>query len=174
MIVNTELAQSNGHELKDLWATPDKIFLPLDNEFGFTLDPCCLPETSKCKKYYTPLEDGLKQDWAGNIVFCNPPYSRGNIDLWVKKCYTEGMKPNTIVVALLPVSSSSKWWHDYVCESAPLKLQCTELRFVKGRVRFVNAPFTAPFSSAIVVYKLTTTQNNQHGTVPRITLSEAI
>lgn len=145
MIVNKELANSNGHLLKDLWATPPVVYDPLNKEFGFTLDPCCLPETAKCTKYYTPAEDGLKQDWAGEVVFCNPPYSRGNIDKWVKKCYQESLKPNTIVVGLFPVSTSAEWFHRWVWKKA-------ELRFVKRRIRFVGAPFTAPFSSVIVIY----------------------
>ena len=34
------------------WATPQKWFDYLNLEFGFTLDPCCLPTTAKCKKFY--------------------------------------------------------------------------------------------------------------------------
>lgn len=145
MIVNNELATSEGHIMKDLWATPDKVYNPLNKEFGFTLDPCCLPETAKCKKFYTPKEDGLKQDWSGEVVFCNPPYSRGNIDKWAEKCYKESLK-GTTVVALFPVSTSAEWFHEWVLGKA-------ELRFVRRRIRFVGAPFTAPFSSVIAVYK---------------------
>jgi site-specific DNA-methyltransferase (adenine-specific) len=145
MIVNKELANSSGHESKDLWATPGIIYDPLNIEFGFTLDPCCVPETAKCSKYFTPADDGLNQDWGGEIVFCNPPYSRGNIDKWVKKCYKESRKPGTIVVGLFPVSTSSEWFHEWVYGKA-------ELRGVKGRVRFIGAPHTAPFSSLIAIY----------------------
>lgn len=48
----------------------------------------------KCAKYYTIEQDGLAQSWAGETVFCNPPYSRktktnaGQI-AWVQKCYKE-------------------------------------------------------------------------------------
>lgn len=37
MIVNKQLAKSEGHLNKDLWETPDYIFEPLMREFGFTL-----------------------------------------------------------------------------------------------------------------------------------------
>lgn len=144
MIVNTELARSRGHLLKDLWETPQNLFKILDEEFHFTLDPCCFPNTAKCEKYYTPSEDGLKQDWMPENVFVNPPYSRGNIDRWVKKCYMEHKK-GCCVVALLPVSTSSSWWHDWVWGKA-------ELRFIKRRIRFVGAPFTAPFSSVVAIW----------------------
>jgi phage N-6-adenine-methyltransferase len=145
MIVNQELAKSNGCDQKDLWETPDYIFNPLNDEFGFTLDPCCTIVTRKCDKFYTPFEDGLLQNWCGDRVYCNPPYSRGNIDKWAEKCYLESLKSNTVVVALLPVSTSSNWWHEWVWKKA-------ELRYVKGRIRFKGAKHTAPFSSVIAIY----------------------
>lgn len=48
---------------KDMtWATPDEWFSYLNLEFNFTLDPCCVPSTAKCKKFYTPTESSL---WHG-------------------------------------------------------------------------------------------------------------
>ena len=40
------------------WTTPQDFFEKLDDEFGFTLDPCCMKETAKCAKFFTPTEDG--------------------------------------------------------------------------------------------------------------------
>lgn len=145
MIINKQLAESAGHTLSDLWETPWRIIKKLDKEFGFTLDPCCLPHNATAEKYYTPEDNGLVQDWSGEVVYCNPPYSRGNIDKWVKKCYEESQKQNTTVVALLPVSTSSNWWHNWIVGKA-------EVRFVERRVRFRGAPYTAPFSSVVVVW----------------------
>lgn len=130
---------------KDKWETPEHIFKKLNEEFGFTLDPCCEPNTAKCQKYYTIEDDGLTKDWKGEVVFCNPPYSNGNIDAWMVKCLRESMQENTIVVALVAASTSSRWWHEYVLGRA-------ELRFVERRVRFVGAPYTATFSSVILVF----------------------
>ena len=144
MIVNKELANSKGCTQKDKWETPDKIFAPLNREFGFTLDPCCEIHTAKCGKYFTEAENGLLQDWSGDIVFVNPPYSRGNIDKWMEKCYHESLW-GVKVVALIPVSSSAGWWHKYVWKKA-------DIRFYKGRIRFVGAPFTAPFSSCLAIW----------------------
>ena len=144
MIVNTELAQSHGCEQKDKWETPLKIFDALNQEFGFTLDPCCEPHTAKCPKYYTEANNGLQQDWSGEVVFCNPPYSRKRIALWMRKCYEESLK-GTLIVALIPVSSSAGWWHDYVLGKA-------EIRFYRGRIRFIGAKYTAPFSSCLAIY----------------------
>ena len=60
------------------WSTPQDFFDKLDEEFHFTLDPCADDLNHKCEKYYTEEQDGLKQDWSGEIVFCNPPYGLDN------------------------------------------------------------------------------------------------
>lgn len=57
--MNNELMFSSKDET---WTTPQDFFNELNSEFNFTLDPCCLPNTAKCKKYYTPKENGLIQD----------------------------------------------------------------------------------------------------------------
>ena len=69
----------------DLWETPKDFFDSLNAEFNFTLDVCALPENAKCKRYYTPKENGLLQDWTG-VCFMNPPYGR-EICKWIKKAY---------------------------------------------------------------------------------------
>lgn len=145
MIINRELALSLGVAEKDMWATPDHIYNPLYEQYKFTLDPCCTIETAKCHNFFTPADDGLSQDWGGQNVFVNPPYSRKLIPLWVAKCLSESRKRNTLVAALLPVSTSSKWWHLYVVN------QC-QIRFYKGRIRFDGASQSAPFSSVLCVY----------------------
>jgi len=57
----------------DLWATPQGFFDALNTEFQFTLDPCANEGNAKCEKFFTEEQDGLKQDWDGEKVFCNPP-----------------------------------------------------------------------------------------------------
>ena len=79
----------------DNWATPQGFFDQLNARFGFTLDPCADDQNHKCDRYFTRHDDGLTQDWGGNIVFCNPPYGR-EIGKWVKKCYDESKKPHTV------------------------------------------------------------------------------
>lgn len=66
------------------WATPQGFFNKLNEEFHFTLDPCATKENAKCQKFYTIEDDGLKQSWNNEVVFCNPPYGR-EIKHWVKK-----------------------------------------------------------------------------------------
>ena len=79
--MNTDLMFSSK---TDLWATPQDFFDQLDKEFHFTLDVCAVSENAKCERFYTPVMDGLKQEWDGT-VWCNPPYGR-EIGKWVEKC----------------------------------------------------------------------------------------
>lgn len=132
---------------KDDWTTPQDLFDKLNQEFNFTLDPCSNGENAKCEKFYTEEDDGLLQDWIGERVFVNPPYSRkGKQDQWVKKCYTESRKPNTVVVALLPARTDTKRFHEYILNKA-------EIRFLPGRLKFGGAKNTAPFPSMIVIWR---------------------
>lgn len=90
-------------------------------------------------------EDGLKQDWEGETVFCNPPYGRAIYD-WIKKCYTESLKPGTVVVALIPARTDTRYFHEFVYHKVK------DIRFIKGRLKFGNAKYNAPFPSMVVVF----------------------
>lgn len=127
------------------WTTPKDLFDKLNSEFHFTLDPAASDENHKCDNYYTVQDDGLKQDWAGHTVFCNPPYCRKTGE-WVEKAYNESRKPKTTVVMLLPSRTDVRWFHDYV-------LPFGEIRFIKGRLKFGNSNNSAPFASMIVIFK---------------------
>lgn len=80
--MNKEVMFSSKSEM---WSTPQDFFDMLDYEFDFTLDACAVKENAKCKRYYTPEDDGLFQPWEG-VVWCNPPYGR-QIGKWVQKAY---------------------------------------------------------------------------------------
>lgn len=129
----------------DMWSTPQEFFDVLDAEFHFTLDPCATSENHKCAKYFTPQEDGLAQDWSGNVVFCNPPYGK-EISKWVRKCYEESRKPSTKVVMLIPARTDTSYFHDYIYHKA-------EIRFIRGRLKFGNSSNGAPFQSMVVVFQ---------------------
>lgn len=128
----------------DIWATPQKFFDELDKEFHFTLDPCATPENAKCTRFFTQSENGLIQNWGGEIVFCNPPYGR-TISDWVRKSYEESRKPNTKVVMLLPARTDTAYFHDYIYHKA-------EIRFLRGRLHFNDSKQSAPFPSMVVIF----------------------
>ncbi len=74
------------------WETPDELFQELDRVYHFTLDACARPENAKCQKFFTKKEDGLAQDWRGNVVYCCPPSGTRNLRLWVAKGAAEGKR----------------------------------------------------------------------------------
>ena len=127
------------------WATPQSLFDELDKEFHFTLDPCCTHENAKCKRHFTVEEDGLRQNWGGESVFCNPPYGKG-IHKWVEKAWKESTKPNTIVVMLIPARTDTRYFHDYI-------LHRSEIRFIKNRLDFNDQGGRAPFPSILVIFR---------------------
>jgi site-specific DNA-methyltransferase (adenine-specific) len=123
------------------------LFHWLDQQYHFTLDPCCTRDTRLCHKYYTKQDDGLKQDWGNACVFMNPPYRR-EIGDWVKKAYEESRKGAT-VVCLIPARTDTQWWKNYC-------LQANDAIFLTGRVKFlengVSLKAGAPFPSVIVAF----------------------
>lgn len=129
----------------DLWATPQDLYDKLNSEFNFTLDPCATPQNAKCVKFYTKEQDGLRQDWGGDAVFCNPPYGR-DIYAWVRKCFMEAQKINTTVVMLIPARTDTRYFHEFIYHKA------REIRFIKGRLKFGNQKNNAPFPSMVVVF----------------------
>jgi phage N-6-adenine-methyltransferase len=126
-----------------VWETPQDLFDRLNAEFGFTVDVCALPENAKCERFYTPEIDGLTQRWEG-VCWCNPPYGRG-IDKWIRKAYRSSRNGAT-VVCLVPARTDTAWFHDYVQGKS-------EIRFVRGRLRFGSSTGNAPFPSMIVIYR---------------------
>ena len=114
----------------DDWATPQSLFDELHKEFKFTLDPCCTPETAKCEKFYTQVDDGLSKSWTGERVFMNCPYS--DIPLWAEKALFETTQNGCeIVVGLLPSLTDRAWFHNYIYPDK------AEFRFLPKRVKFI-------------------------------------
>lgn len=127
----------------DEWATPRELFDRLNKAFGFTLDPAASHENALCTYHFTQEDDGLSKSWAGETVWCNPPYS--SLKAWLKKGSEEGR--HTTVVMLVPARTDTKAWHEYVIPWA------SEIHYVKGRLKFGDAKNSAPFPSAIIVFR---------------------
>lgn len=110
----------------DNWSTPSYIYDNLNEEFGFDFDPCPLNAGD-----IPPEKDGLKIEWGG-VNFVNPPYSKELKPLFINKAVEE-MKKGKCVVMLLPVSTSTKLFHDVILPNI------TEpIRFFKGRIKFLG------------------------------------
>ena len=125
------------------YPTPRKLYNELDDEFGFTLDPCASDSNHKCDQFYTYHDNGLIQDWSGEIVYMNPPY--GDVSKWMAKAYRSCVEGGATVVCLVPSRTSTKWWHRYAMKG--------EVRYIKGRITFEGAKHNAPFCSSIIIFR---------------------
>jgi len=115
------------------WPTDKAVYDALDREFHFNYDPCPSDAT----------EDGLATlfvPWHGLRCWVNPPYGR-IIRRWVERAHEA-----EVAVFLLPARTDTSWFA-YCLEHA------TEIRFVRGRLKFGGAKNSAPFPSVIVIFK---------------------
>jgi phage N-6-adenine-methyltransferase len=127
---------------KQTYETPDDLFLPLQTEFGFTLDVAADSDNTKCKAYFDEKSDGLKQPWSG-VCWCNPPYREQS--KWIKKAYSEAMAGRATTVLLVPARTNTGWWHDYCMKG--------EVRFIRGRPRFAGCIHGLPQPLALVIFR---------------------
>lgn len=125
------------------WQTPPEVFDPLHEEFNFTVDACATPDNALLQRYWTPEDDALAQDWSGERIWCNPPYGKFQRPFIEKAAERRAQ----VAVFLLPARTDTRAWHDWIFPYA------SDVRFVKGRIQFVGAPYPAPFPSAIVIWR---------------------
>lgn len=104
-------------KLHDNWETPKEFMEKLVYEFGGMFDPCPLDHEF----------DGLNIEWA-MINFVNPPYDKIIKEKFINKARKEQLEGKTSIM-LLPVSTSTKIFHEVILPNA-------EIRFIKGRLKF--------------------------------------
>lgn len=110
--------KNRNYQNHDNWQTPPEILKELEKEFGFIdFDPCPLNASF----------DGLESEW-GHKNFVNPPYSRDLKEAFIRKAYEESKK-GKLCIMLLPVSTSTKIFHETIYRYG-------EIRFLKGRLKF--------------------------------------
>lgn len=105
--------------MNDDWQTPKEIYDMLNSEFHFDFDPYPFPK---------PQWDGLSREW-GQSNFVNPPYSE--TEKWCRKALIESKK-GKIVVMLLRLDASTKWFRDLILPNA-------EIRLFFDRIWFINS-----------------------------------
>jgi phage N-6-adenine-methyltransferase len=144
-------------------ATPPEVFEPLHLRFGFTLDVCALPHNAKLPRDYTPDDSGLERSWAGQRVWCNPPFS--DIWPWVAKAWRECHAD--LIVMLVPANrTEQQWWQQLVEPNRdgrkPQAPGYFDLRveFLPGRTRFikvgadgVGANERPPFGCCLLIWE---------------------
>ncbi len=154
--INSDLSAND----KNSWATPDWLYLALNQEFNFHLDACASESNAKNVNFITKEMNALtmenwKDVWSGyktlanRFAWINPPYSRGMIDAFIKKAYEQCVNHKINSVLLVPATADAGWWPK----------NATEIRFITGgRISFQH-PITGKAingntkGSALIIFK---------------------
>ena len=117
---------------------PDSRFTPpnfMENiyaAFGpVDLDPCAHRQSAvKAKRciYKSEGGDGLKENWVGQFVFVNPPFS--DINIWLQRAYAQWKGGYADLIAcLVPYRADTRFFHEtLLCEASVFQYM--------GRVKF--------------------------------------
>lgn len=128
----------------DYWATPTDIcvgiihFLQGYGEISwgqyYDLDCCAnLFNTKVRDNFITEDQDAMVTDWNGKRVWCNPPYSRGNVDRFVNRAIEQTQNSALMdVVMLINVDVSTKYFKR-ILEHAKAIVYVTG-----GRINFID------------------------------------
>lgn len=112
-------------------------FLPLHEKYQFTIDTAASKGNARLPRYWTAKEDALTKSWAGERVWCNPPYS--DIRTWVDKAWIEWRSDDSpeLIVMLLPANRTEQaWWQDLVEPYRHHAVEPLRVEFLRGRMRF--------------------------------------
>lgn len=137
-------------------ATTAEVFDPLDDVYSFTVDVAADEHNTKCVRFFDRGTDGLAQSWAGERVWCNPPYS--DIAPWVRKAWAE--TEADVVVMLLPANRTEQaWWQDLVEKRRDRLDSRLRVEFLRGRLRFLSPGQTVigpnerpPFGCCLLIW----------------------
>ena len=120
----------------------------------------CYSWKSQMEKYYTKEEDWLKQSRDNEIVYCNPPYWKE-----IKKASSEMSFCEGVVVMLLPARTDTSRFHDYIYHKS-------EIRFIRGRLKFWWCKNSAPFPSMLAIYKCPAYMSEENPHTIALTMSK--
>ena len=129
----------------DYWTTPTEYVVGIDKFLHyvkeidwqgqtFDLDCCANDVNTKVRSnFITEEQNALAVNWQGERVWCNPPYSRGNVDAFINKAIEQVQKSKKDVVMLLNVDPSTKYFQKIVDNAKAI------IYVTGGRIRFIDA-----------------------------------
>ena len=130
------------------WATPPAFMEYLLEVFGWNpdLDAAASKENKKAHDYFCEDQNGLFQEWYGN-VWVNPPFGSA-LPAWVDKAILESDSEQvTSIFMLIPARTDTKWCHK-------LMKHASIIYFIKGRFEFkrLEKEGCAMFPNMLVVF----------------------
>jgi phage N-6-adenine-methyltransferase len=146
-------------EVDDRGTLPEFV-AGLEERFGkpFTLDVAAAAHNTKAPRYFTRTDDGLAQSWAGEFVWCNPPYS--NLGAWLAKAWDQWPLTRGIVMLLPANRVEQKWWQEHVEPRRDRPDSPLRVEFLPGRMRFIRPNAVVgpkgdrpPFGCALLIWE---------------------
>lgn len=153
------------------YGTPREVYASLDAQFAFTVDLAAHKGNHKHARYFSPEQDSLRQSWAGETGFLNPPFGDG-VGTWLGKARHAAIRERAVIVQLLPARVGTRWWRQYVeGEDEPAgRLRSsswqpstrtlwlrweglvTGIHYLRERITFDGADDPAKFDCAVVIH----------------------
>lgn len=131
---------------KQDYQTPPEYIKALEDRLQdeLSFDLAASASNTVAPRYYDEYDDSLIQSWNEwyGWLYCNPPYSA--IGPWVQKAWFEAQL-GAQVAMLVPASTGSNWWRDWVDGKAHVLL-------MNGRVQFVGADGPYPKDTVTLLY----------------------
>ena len=129
---------------RDSRFTPPDFMARIHAAFGeIDLDPCAhslSPVVARRRILPEEGGDGLVDDWAGRLVYVNPPFSA--LLAWLRRAHDQWLAGNVeTVVCLVPVRTDSALFHDRLSADAEIYLLRGRVRFLDPRGRGQQTPF---------------------------------
>lgn len=130
----------------DIWNT-HASFLELIHGVipEFCIDPSSNPNSLvNARRHFYETDDGLTQEWKGQNIWLNPPYS--TLPNWIDKAHHEYTSGNAkTIIALLPSRTNTSYFHEKIAGHA-------DIIFIKKRLKFGTSNQQAPFPSILAIY----------------------
>lgn len=100
----SELSASNE------WRTNPRTFGQWHALYGFEIDGAAAAWNRQLPHFWNKKTNGLRQDDTGKRIWCNPPYSNGNLMRWSSHALKGALKRNALWGLHVPASTSDGWW----------------------------------------------------------------
>jgi hypothetical protein len=131
------------------WSTPPHVTAAVLQAFNsecFCLDPASpVPPVIPCERWFTVKDDGLRQSWLGDLVWCNPPYGPGHLQKWILKGIAEHEAGRARkLVLLIPARMETAGMRQ-------LRKLGAAMFVLAKRLRFGGTTETAPWASLVAV-----------------------
>ena len=90
----------------DEWQTPSEIYISLIHQYNFDpiLDVCASNENAMLDTFFTKEDNALENPWYKQN-WCNPPNSKPNKELFMKKAHEEFTQNKNETLMIIPADS---------------------------------------------------------------------